>query len=247
MHLDVDDVWFEYKDGTRALAGVSLSVTEGTVHSILGPSGCGKSTLLRILGGLAEPRRGTVRFRGEQQHPHKTAMVFQTPSLLRQWTVDRNIGMSAEFRGIREPLYTKTVRYVTERLGLSELGRRRAGHLSMGEQTRVAFGRAFVHDADVMLLDEPFGPLDAITRRKMWEELETHWQLEPRTYLIVTHDIDEAIIVSDQVSVMSGPPGHVAGTVTVDLPRPRDASMVQEPGFRSAAAQIWDLLGDPAA
>jgi NitT/TauT family transport system ATP-binding protein len=247
VHLDIEDLSFTYRDGTEALARVNLRIEEGTVHAIVGASGCGKSTLLRILGGLVGPTSGWVRFEGEQHHPQRTAMVFQTPALLNHWSVNRNVGLSAEVRRVKEPLYTKTVRFVTDRLGLSELGRRRAGNLSVGEQTRVAFGRAFVHDADVMLLDEPFSSLDAITRRQMWEELETHWQLEPRTYVIVTHDIEEAILLADEVTVMNGPPGHVAGTVRVDLDRPRSATMVADPGYRSAHAHIWELLESPAA
>ena len=247
MHLEIKDLSFTYKDGTEALSGVNLRIAEGTVHAIVGASGCGKSTLMRILGGIAGPSSGHVRFEGEQHHPQRTAMVFQTPALLHHWTVDRNVGLSAEVQRVKEPLYTKTVRYVTERLGLSDLGRRRAGNLSVGEQTRVAFGRAYVHDADVMLLDEPFTALDAITRRRMWEELETHWQLEPRTYVVVTHDIDEAIVLADKVTVMAGPPGRVVGTVNVDLARPRSVDMVGDPGYRSAHARIWELLESPAA
>ncbi len=246
MDVVVENVRFRYQNGTEALGGVDLTVRQGTVHAIVGPSGCGKSTLLRVIGGVSAPSSGQVRFVGEPHHAHRTAMVFQTPSLLDRWTVDRNVGMSAEFRRVKEPLYTKTVRYITERLGLRHLSRRPAGRLSVGEKTRVAFGRAFVHDADVMLLDEPFGSLDAITRRKMWEELETHWQIEPRTYLLVTHDIEEAIVLSDQVSVMTDSPGRIAGTVTVDLPRPRGINLIGEPGFRSARSQIWDFLGESA-
>ena len=243
----IDRVGFTYPDGTRALDEMSLTVREGTVHAIVGASGCGKSTLLRLAGGLDRPTRGSIHFTGVQRHRQATAMVFQTPRLLRQWTVDRNVGMSAEFSGVREPLYTKTVRYVTQRLGIGHLRRRSAVDLSVGEQTRVAFGRAFVHDADIMLLDEPFVALDSITRRRMWEELETHWQLEPRTFVLVTHDVEEAIMLADVVTVMAGPPGHVAGTVEVDLQRPRAAAMVATPAYRSAYARVWELLESQAA
>lgn len=242
MDLEIDNIFYEFPDGTLALSGINLFVPEGTVHAIVGPSGCGKTTLLRVLAGVAHPSAGTFRFHGELRHKKPTAMVFQTPALFDWWTVDRNLGVSAEFQRVPSTMYRKTVDYVSDMLGLRHLKDRRPQELSLGEQTKVAFGRAFVHDADIMLLDEPFASLDSFTRRRMWAELETHYQLEPRSYLIVTHDVDEAITLADEISVMSGPPGRLMETIKVDVSRPRSSQSVREPGYRSAHARVMDLL-----
>ncbi len=114
--------------------------------------------------------------------------------------------------------------------------------LSRGQQTRVGIGRAIAYDADVLLLDEPFTHLDAFAAQRMREEFETHWQLDPRTYVLVTHDIEEAVLLADRVSVMSMAPGRILETIEVDVSRPRSAESLAEPGARAAIAALWDLL-----
>ena len=221
----------------------NLGVKSGAMHSIVGPSGCGKSTLLRLLGGLEKPARGEIELIGPELAAQRFALVFQDPALLPWWDVGRNVGLGVEFDKKRAGLYDRIRSFTVDRVGLRELAHRRPGTLSRGQQTRTSIGRAMAYDADVMLLDEPFVHLDAITKRHMWREFETHWQLEPRTYILVTHDIEEAVLLSDYVTVLSGStPTAVVDTIEVGMGRPRTAETMTDPAFRSAVARIWDAL-----
>lgn len=246
MNIDIKGLAFRRPDSSgrvvRVIEGLDLFVESGSVHAIIGPNGCGKTTLLRLIAGLDRPSAGTIRLTGERRHPQKTAFIFQNPTLLPWWNVERNVSISAELSG-QEPSVVERVRdFYTRRVGL-DLFRRLAPHeLSRGMQTKASMARAFAHDADVLLLDEPFVHLDNLSRRKMQDELETHWQLDPRTHVLVTHDVEEAVLLADRVSVMSPAPGRVVETVTVDVDRPRGTESIVEPGFRAAVTRLWDAL-----
>lgn len=242
MELIIDDLEFSWPTTGLAISGLSLAVRSHSVHAVVGRSGCGKSTLLSLIAGLLEPVSGSIRLVGEQVHRRPTAMVFQDPRLLPWWPVDRNVAISAEFEGRGQEWYRRVKSYYTDMVGLAEFAHRRPDELSLGMKTKAGIGRAFAHDADIMLLDEPFVHLDPISRRAMWAELETHWDLDPRTYVLVTHDIEEAILLGDRVSVLTPGPARVFETIEIDLPRPRSVLMVDHPGYRSAYRRLWEAL-----
>ena len=245
VEISAIDFWLPTPSGNVqwVLRGAEMHVATGTVHTLIGPNGCGKTTLLRLISGLDEPTAGTIRFTGERHHPQRCAFIFQDPALLPWWTTERNVSTSAELRGEPGPLIRRIRDFYLRRVGLEAFRRFSPRELSGGMRTKASMGRAFAHDADVLLLDEPFAHLDALSRIRMQEDLETHWQLEPRTHIMVTHDVEEAVLLSDRVSVMSPAPGRIVATVTVDVPRPRTQESRTHPGFRSATARVWDALG----
>ena len=244
MNIRITNLGFAYggEAPTRVLSGLDLEVKSGSVHAVIGPNGCGKSTLLRIVAGLEKPSTGSVEFVGPQRHEKKTALVFQDPRLLPWWTVERNVAISAEFSEKPEDVYHKIRDFHTRRMGLGRVRAQRPDTLSLGQQTMAGLGRGIAHDAEVLLLDEPFTHLDALNRRKLHEEFETHWQLDPRTILLVTHDVDEAVTLADRVSVMRGGPGPLIDTIEVDAQRPRVGISPIHPGLRSATTWVWDAL-----
>lgn len=220
-----------------------LSVKSQTMHTIVGPSGCGKSTLLRLIAGLEDPAAGSIDLLGTPTAAQRVALVFQNPALLPWWDVGRNVGLGVEFDKDRNALYDKIRSYSVDRVGLRDLVRRRPGTLSRGQQTKTSIGRAMAYDADVTLLDEPFVHLDAMTKRHMWREFETHWQLEARTYILVTHDIEEAVLLSDFITVMSkSSPATIVETIEVGIDRPRTIDTMTEPAFRAAVARVWEAM-----
>jgi ABC-type nitrate/sulfonate/bicarbonate transport system ATPase subunit len=242
MDVRITDLGFGYPDGARVLSRFDLVVTTGTVHAVVGPNGCGKSTLLRIVAGLEKPTVGRVEFIGSQRHEQQTALVFQDPRLLPWWTVERNIAISAEFSEKPPEIYERIRDFHTKRMGLGRLRNQRPDTLSLGQQTMAGLGRGIAHDAEVLLLDEPFAHLDALNRRRLHEEFETHWQLEPRTIILVTHDVEEAITLADRVSVMRRDPGPLVETIVVDAERPRVGISPAHPGIRSATSRVWEAL-----
>jgi ABC-type nitrate/sulfonate/bicarbonate transport system ATPase subunit len=242
LNVRITELGFAYPSGERVLPRLDLEVRSGEVHAVVGPNGCGKSTLLRIVAGLEQPTSGRVEFVGEQRHEKQTAFVFQDPRLLPWWTVERNIALSAEFSEKPPEIYERIRDFHTKRMGLARFRTQRPDTLSLGQQTMAGLGRGIAHDAEVLLLDEPFAHLDALNRRQLHEEFETHWQLDPRTILLVTHDVDEAITLSDRVSVMRRDPGPLVETIVVDAERPRVGISPAHPGIRSATARVWEAL-----
>lgn len=245
MDVEVRGLGFAYRTAagmTPVLRDLDLTVESGTFHALVGPSGCGKSTLLKLIAGLEEPAMGTIEVVGAQRHEHPTALVFQTPRLLPWWNIERNVGIGVEFAGKPRGLYERVKDFYTAHVGLGGLGDRYPHTLSLGQQSRAGIGRALAHDADVMLLDEPFAHLDAIARRNIQTDLERLWELDRRTTLMVTHDIEEAVLLADRVSVMSAGPGPLVETVEVDAGRPRFTRTTDEPGVRSAIRRVWEAL-----
>ena len=231
-------------DGREVLAGIDLAVAEGQFVSLLGPSGCGKSTLLKVLAGLLVPGGGGATI---QQEPviGRTGHVAYMPQkdLLLPWRrALANATLGAEVDGVAVPEARRRAAPLFERFGLAGFERAYPGELSGGMRQRLALLRTFLISRDVVLLDEPFGALDAITRRQMYEWLSEVWQADRRTVLFVTHDIDEAVFLSDRVVVLSGRPGRVVADLAIGLPRPRGADVVTDPAFLAHRADLLAAL-----
>ena len=220
--LILDRVSKTYPNGVHALGGVSLDVALGEIVAVIGGSGCGKSTLLRAIGGLDPASEGTVTLDGERiTRPHeKISIIFQEPRLLPWLKVADNVGFGLGDRPKAER--TKRVAAALERVGLSDKAKVWPRELSGGQAQRVAIARALVPRPQVLLLDEPFSALDAFTRTDLQDHLLDLWADTRPTLMLVTHDVDEAIVLADRVIVMCPRPGRVFDEIEVDLPRPRD-------------------------
>jgi NitT/TauT family transport system ATP-binding protein len=231
----------------HALDGIELVVEQGEFVSLVGPSGCGKSTLLNIVAGLLRPTYGEVVVEGERvvgETPRQIGMMFQSPVLLDWRTARANVLLPLEIEGGRP-----AVRAARERaddllrlVGLDGFEESYPWQLSGGMQQRVAICRMLIADPEVLLLDEPFGALDELTREHMNVQLERIVAGSGRAAIFVTHNISEAVFLSDRVVVMTRRPGRVAGIVDVGLPRPRDLESVTGPEFQSLVRRVRDLL-----
>jgi len=225
--------------GLRALRGVSFSVCPSQFVCILGPSGSGKSTLLRILAGVLSPTSGQVRFSGGTP---KIGFVFQQSNLMPWRTVLENITLPLEVEGMsREEGYPRAKELI-DLVGLQGFENTWPRELSGGMAQRVAIARALVHDPDLLLLDEPFGSLDALTRERMGSELLQIWQVRQKTVLMVTHSISEALFLSDEVLVLTQRPGCIKLQMKVDLPRPRTDDMRYTAEFGKLARQLKEAI-----
>ncbi|MGB9377051.1 MAG: ABC transporter ATP-binding protein [Mycobacteriales bacterium] len=227
-----------------ALSDIELDIRTGEFVSLVGPSGCGKSTLLRVLAGLLVPSSGEADVRGEStvDKPGLAAYMPQRDLLLPWRRAMDNAILGAQIAG--EPLDEARRRAAAlfPRFGLAGFEKAWPGELSGGMRQRLALLRTFLLDRDVLLLDEPFGALDAITRRKMYEWLQEVWLADGRTVLFVTHDVEEALYLSDRVVVLSARPARVLTELSVDLPRPRPVDVVSEPSFVAAKARLLSAL-----
>ena len=234
------------KGDVTALQGIDLDIQPGEFISLIGPSGCGKSTLLRVIGDLTPPSAGTVEVNGKPapraRQDHDYGMVFQDSVLFDWRTVARNVGLPLELLGWDR---AKRKQRVDEMLGLVELqgfGDHHPWQLSGGMQMRVAIARALAFEPALLLMDEPFGALDEMTRERLNIELLEIWRRMQSTVIFVTHSISEAVFLSTRVVVMSPRPGRIAGTVDVDLPQPRTIDTREEPRFFELVTQVRELL-----
>jgi NitT/TauT family transport system ATP-binding protein len=205
--------------GLRALDQVAFSVSSREFVCVLGPSGSGKTTLLRILAGLLPPTEGSVKFAGGATP--RIGFVFQQANLMPWRTVLQNILLPLEVENLPADLARAKAREMVELVGLQGFEGSFPRDLSGGMAQRVALARALIHDPDILLLDEPFGSLDALTRERMWTELSRIWQAKQKTVLMVTHSIGESLFLADRVLVLTARPGRVKLDLKVDLPRPR--------------------------
>lgn len=229
------DVCFQYPRGATALEGIDLVAPQASFVSLIGPSGCGKSTLLRLVADLLQPTRGTVTVGGEAPRVARSArgigMVFQEPALLPWRRALRNVDLPVEIAGRRDAASRARSRQWLARLGLHDMGQRLPAQMSGGQRQRVALARAFMQEPNVLLMDEPFGALDQITRDDMNAVLLDVWEDAKPTVLFVTHSIAEAVYLSDHVVVFTPRPGRIRVVIPVDLPRPRRPEMRREHTF----------------
>jgi len=229
-----------HSERTSALEGVDFEISDGEFVSIVGPSGCGKSTLFNILAGLLRPSSGRVTLDGREQKSllGKTAYMPQKDLLMPWRTVLDNVTLGLEMNGVSRGDARKQAREQLPRFGLAGFEDRWPAKLSGGMRQRAALLRTFLSGREVMLLDEPFGALDALTRQTMQEWLLERWQEENKTILFITHDVEEAVFLSDRVYVMSGRPGRMRTCVEVDLPRPRGFEVTGDPRFIELKQQL---------
>ncbi len=227
-----------------ALAGVELAVREGEFLSLLGPSGCGKSTLLRCIAGLDGLTDGTVTVRGAEVRapPERLGMVFQRDVLLDWRSIRDNVLIAAEFEGMSRKALAPRASALLDRFGLGAFADRHPWELSGGMRQRAAICRALLCEPEILLMDEPFGALDAMTRDDLNLELARIQQDGRRTVVFVTHSIAEAVYLSDRVAVMSTGPGRIVEVFDIALPRPRPLSIRETPGFAQHVAAIRGLF-----
>ncbi len=232
-----------YKSRGRALKAidsVSLDLREGEFVSIVGPSGCGKSTLMMMVAGLVPVSSGEISIKGEMVRKPYTdvGVIFQRDALLEWRTVLKNILLQIDVRGLSRSKYETAARALLARVGLAGFENSYPWELSGGMRQRVSLCRGLIHDPSLLLMDEPFGALDALTREQMNLDLQRIWLENRKTMLFITHSIWEAIFLADRVAVMSPRPGRIATMIDIDLPRPRRLSVRESKQFGSYAALI---------
>lgn len=242
---DVERIYGKDEDRVLALTGVSFEITPGEFIGVVGPSGCGKSTLLKMIAGLLRCTRGKIFIGDEEMTGPRddVGLMFQTPTLFPWRTVKKNILLPFEVRGDKDVDREARLHDALELVDLAGLENRFPRELSGGMQQRVALCRLLVSDPDLMLMDEPFGALDEFTRERLNVELARITEHEGKTSLFVTHNISEAVFLSDRIVVMGTDPGRVLGIVNVDLPRPRVAALLTSSDHLAKVQQVREVLG----
>jgi NitT/TauT family transport system ATP-binding protein len=248
--IRVQEAVKRFPNGVTVLDGLDLDVRDGEALCLLGPSGCGKTTLLRVMHGLLSLDGGRVLVDGQavvRPRPD-VAMVFQHFGLFPWKTVSANVAYGLELAGLPEAQRRERVRRYTELVGLAGFERSYPYQLSGGMQQRVGLARALAMEPRVLLMDEPFGSLDAQTRESLQDELLRIWEQAPRTMVFITHSIEEAIALGDRVAVLSPRPASIREVVQVEIPRPRTVEgVIEHPSFVELRERCWRLLRQPAA
>jgi osmoprotectant transport system ATP-binding protein len=249
--IEFENVTKVYPDGTRAIESVSFRVEEGTTTVLVGPSGCGKTTTMRLVNRLEEPTEGTVYYDGtDTQELDATELrrdigyVIQEVGLFDHMTVGENVATVPELKGWEEERIDDRVDELLELVDLppEEYRDQYPTALSGGQRQRVGVARALAADPDVLLMDEPFGALDAITRTQIRHDLELLWMETHKTVLFITHSLEEAIGLADRVLVMSPSPGRIVDEIRIELPRPRPAHLGEYPSFNAYAERIHEAF-----
>jgi NitT/TauT family transport system ATP-binding protein len=235
---------FHNRNGdVRAIDNITLAARVGEFVCIVGPSGCGKSTLLRIIAELLTPTEGAVIFGGPGEHGrHRSGLVFQDHGVFPWLTVLENVALGLELQGVNRSEREDRARSFIRQAGLEEFEASFPHELSVGMRQRVGVARAFASDVQLLLMDEPFGSLDAQTKRVMLKDLVNLWQEAKRTVVYVTHDVEEAIALGDRVIVLSPRPATIVEEFQLVSERSRDLRSRTHPDTRELAAHIWDLL-----
>ncbi len=245
--ISIESVSKQYgsaREGVVALRDVSLSVRAGEFLSIIGPSGCGKSTLLKLIGDLLAPTAGSVAINHHSPEDARRArecgIVFQSPTLMEWRSIARNIKLPLEIIGAPRAEREERTAALLDLIHLHDFAARFPHELSLGMQQQVAIARALAFHPSILLMDEPFGALDEITRERLGRELLDIWGRTQVTILFVTHSVGEAVQLSDRVAVMSPRPGHIERVIEIDLPRPRPVEIRELPRY-------WELLREVRA
>ncbi|MGI6116778.1 MAG: ABC transporter ATP-binding protein [Bilifractor sp.] len=246
VEIKVDHLGVTFQDNegndVRALTDVNLDVCKGEFVSLLGPSGCGKTTLLRCVADLQEPTYGEIRVSGktprEVRMSQKFGFVFQQPVLFDWRTVKKNVELPLEMMYQTKEQRSKRADEMLEMVGLTRFSKHYPGQLSGGMQQRVNIARALAIRPDILLMDEPFSALDEFTKEKLHEDLLQIWRQTNKTVLFVTHNIQEAVFLSDRVCVLSPHPGRLSAVVDITLPRPRTLDMKESPEFNELVKKV---------
>ena len=241
--IGIDGVSLVYRSRAsevRALDDISLTARDREFVALVGPSGCGKSTLLKLIAGLIPATRGTIRVNGVTVSgpTPSIGVVFQSPLLMAWRTVLQNVLLQIEIRDLRVADYLTAARDLIRLVGLDGFENAHPHQLSGGMQQRVGLCRALIHDPDLLIMDEPFGALDAMTREQMNAELQRIWIERRKTVLFITHSISEAVYLADRVLVMSPRPGRIVGEIAVELPRPRTVETTELPAFAQLTREV---------
>ncbi len=245
--LRIDNVYKEY-DGRNgkmvALNGVTMDIMENEFVCVIGPSGCGKSTLLNIIAGLLEPTSGSVCLDGKQIEGTgvERGVVFQQYALFPWRTVLKNVTFGLEMKKVPKDEAKETALKYIKAVGLEGFEDAYPKELSGGMKQRVAIARAYAVNPEVLLMDEPFGAVDAQTRTQLQSELLNMWQEERKTCFFITHDVDEAIVLAQRVVIMSARPGRIKEIVNIDIPYPRDQETKLLPRFNELKNHVWSLV-----
>jgi NitT/TauT family transport system ATP-binding protein len=244
--VSIKGVSKRFQGGTVALENIDLEIEQGEFVSLIGPSGCGKSTLLRIVGDLIEPTAGSVTVNGkparQARRDHDYGIVFQD-SVLYDWrTVSRNIALPLELAGWDRDRRARRVEEMLDLVELRGFGEHHPWQLSGGMQQRVSIARALSFDPALLLMDEPFGALDEMTRERLNAELLHIWEASGSTIVFVTHSIAEAVFLSTRVVVMSPRPGRISRLIPIDLPQPRTAATREDARFFELATEVREAL-----
>lgn len=248
VEIQIKDLQVTFKDNegndVQALTGVNLDIKKGEFISLLGPSGCGKTTLLRSVADLQEPTGGMIRIAGmtpkEIRLQQKFGIVFQQPVLFDWRTVKKNVELPLEIMYYSKKDRSERADEMLEMVGLTKFKNHYPNQLSGGMQQRVNIARAFGIRPEILLMDEPFSALDEFTKEKLHEDLLRIWRQTNKTVLFVTHNIQEAVFLSDRVCVLSPHPGRLSAVVDIDLPRPRTLDMKLTPHFNELVAKVRD-------
>lgn len=237
----------ESGDVVVALQDLSLDVDVGEFLTVVGPSGCGKTTLLELVSGLQEPTGGQVLLNGRRVSPGHVpvGMVFQEDSVFPWRRVRGNVEFCLEVRGVRKEARRRRGSEMIELVGLKGFEDAFPAELSGGMRQRVAIARALAMDPELLLLDEPFGALDELTRLSLGLELERIWLATRKTILLITHSINEALLLSDRILVFSRRPGRIIANIAVPFNRPRSTTTLSDPRFGELAGEIWRRLSEP--
>ncbi|MCU4676063.1 ABC transporter ATP-binding protein [Catenovulum sp. 2E275] len=232
----------------QALKDVSFSIKKNEFVAVVGPSGCGKSTLLKLLSGLMQPTHGSVNIFGTPvtEPRDEIGIVFQQPTLLPWLNVSNNVLFPIKHKRGRVTQQEKEqANSLIKMVGLEDFATRMPGELSGGMQQRVGIARALLLDPDILIMDEPFSALDALTREEMGFDLLRIWNESPKTVLFITHSISEAVLLADKVLIMSPRPGRLSEEIEIDLPRPRSAATVREKAFSEYTDRIRQQIYHP--
>lgn len=240
----LSDVSKVYSNGTIALQNLNLTVKEGEFVSLLGPSGCGKSTVLRLVAGLGQMSTGRLEWGDESRH--KLAFVFQEAALMPWATVEDNVRLPLKLSGLSKPLMKQAIAEALALVDLQGFEKSYPRELSGGMKMRVSIARALVTHPDMLLMDEPFGALDEMTRSRLNSDLLDLWQQKRWTVVFVTHNIYEAVYLSNRVVVMAARPGRVVADIPIDAPYPRDENFRTSPLFNNYCRQLSDCLARAA-
>ena len=245
IKLKIENVYKEYdtsKGKMVALNGANLDIAENEFICVVGPSGCGKSTLLNIIAGLLEPTSGTVYLDGKpiEGTGVERGVVFQQYALFPWRTVLKNVMFGPEMKKMPKDQAEEIARKYIKAVGLEGFENSYPKELSGGMKQRVAIARAYAANPEVLLMDEPFGALDAQTRVQLQTELLNTWEKEKKTCFFITHDVDEAIILAQRVVIMSARPGRIKKIVNIDIPYPRTQETKSDPRFLELKAEIWN-------